>query len=58
MIQMKLFSDLKNEIPDINKIKKECVELALDEADRMAIKDKTRLSQEEVFGDLRRKVNG
>lgn len=35
----------------------EGVESALDEADRMAMEDKTRLSHEEVFEGLRR-VNG
>jgi hypothetical protein len=34
------------------------VESALDEADRMAMEDKTRLSHEEVFSGLRRRVNG
>lgn len=34
------------------------VELALDEADRMAMEDKTRLSHEEVFGGLRGRVSG
>lgn len=34
------------------------VESALDEADRMAMEDKTRLSHEEVFGGLRRRLNG
>ena len=33
-------------------------ESALDEADRMAMEDKTRLSHEEVFSGLRRRVNG
>lgn len=36
----------------------EGVESALDEADRMAAEDKTRLSHEVVFGGLRRRVNG
>lgn len=36
---------------------KEGVESALDEADRMAMEDKARLSHEEVFEGLRR-VNG
>lgn len=36
----------------------EGVESAFDEADRMAMEDKTRLSHEEVFGSLRRRVNG
>lgn len=36
----------------------EGVESALDEADRMAAEDKTRFSHEEVFGGLRRGVNG
>ncbi|HPF30054.1 MAG TPA: type II toxin-antitoxin system prevent-host-death family antitoxin [Lachnospiraceae bacterium] len=35
----------------------EGVESALDEADRMAVEDKTRLSHEEVFVGLRRKNN-
>lgn len=35
----------------------EGVETALDEADRMAMEDKSRLSHEEVFGRLRRRVN-
>ena len=34
------------------------VESALDEADRMAMEDKTRLSHEEVVSGLRRRVNG
>ena len=34
------------------------VESAFDEADRMAMEDKTRLSHEEVFSGLRRRVNG
>lgn len=36
----------------------EGVESALDEADRMVMEDKTRLSHEEVFSGLRRRVNG
>lgn len=36
----------------------EGAESALDEADRMAVEDKTRLSHEEVFGGLRKRVNG
>ena len=34
------------------------VEIALDEADRIAEKDGRRLSHEEVFANLRRRVNG
>lgn len=37
---------------------KEGVESALDEADRMAMEDKARLSHEEVFKGLRKRVNG
>ena len=33
------------------------VEMALDEADRAAIEDDRRLTHEEVFGNLRRKMN-
>ena len=33
------------------------VETALDEADRLAAADSNRLSHEEVFGNLRRRVN-
>lgn len=36
----------------------EGMESVLDGADRMAMEDKTRLSHEEVFGGLRRRVNG
>lgn len=36
----------------------EGVESVLDEADRMAMEDKKRLSHEEVFDNLRRRVNG
>ena len=36
----------------------EGVESALDEADKMSIEDKTRLSHEEIFGGLRRRING
>lgn len=36
----------------------EGVESALDKADRMASEEKTRLSHEEVFDNLRRRVNG
>ncbi len=33
------------------------VEAALDEADRIAAEDDRRMSHEEVFGNLRRKIN-
>jgi hypothetical protein len=33
------------------------VEAALDEADRVAEEDDRRMSHEEVFGNLRRKIN-
>ena len=33
------------------------VEAALDKADRLAAEDATRMSNEEVFGKLRRKIN-
>jgi hypothetical protein len=33
------------------------VENALDEADRLAEEDSRRMSHEEVFGNLRRKIN-
>jgi prevent-host-death family protein len=33
------------------------VEVALDEADRVAEEDDRRMSHEEVFGNLRRKIN-
>lgn len=33
------------------------VEAALDEADRFAAEDSRRMSHEEVFGNLRRKIN-
>lgn len=33
------------------------VEAALDEADRFAVEDSRRMSHEEVFGNLRRKIN-
>ena len=33
------------------------VESALDEADRLAVEDSKRMSHEEVFGNLRRKIN-
>lgn len=33
------------------------VEAALDKADRYSVEDDTRLSHEEVFGGLRRKIN-
>lgn len=36
----------------------EGVESVLDEADRMAMEGKTRLSHEKVFGGIRRRVNG
>ena len=36
----------------------ESVEFALNEADRMATENKVRLSHEEVFGNIRRRVNG
>lgn len=36
----------------------EGVESALDEADRMATEENARLSHEEVFGSLRRRING
>lgn len=36
----------------------EGVEAALDEADRVAMEDKTRLSHDDVFDGLRRRVNG
>jgi len=34
------------------------VELALDEADRLAEEDSTRYTHEEVFSNLRRRING
>lgn len=34
------------------------VELALDEADRFAVEDERRYSHEEVFGNIRRRLNG
>lgn len=34
------------------------VELALDEADRLAAIDSRRFTHEEVFGNLRRRING
>lgn len=34
------------------------VELALDEADRFAAEDERRYSHEEVFGNIRRRLNG
>lgn len=34
------------------------VEAALDEADRLAEEDDRRLTHEEVFGNLKRKING
>lgn len=33
------------------------IETALDEADRAAVKDSRRLTHEEVFGSIRRKIN-
>ena len=33
------------------------VEVALDKADRLAAEDTIRMSHEEVFGNLRRKIN-
>ena len=33
------------------------IETALDKADRLATEDTTRMSHEEVFGELRRKIN-
>lgn len=33
------------------------VEAALDEADRLAVEDSRRMNHEEVFGNLRRKIN-
>lgn len=33
------------------------VEAALDKADRLVAEDDTRMSHEEVFGELRRKIN-
>ena len=55
MITIKPVSDLRNDLPEYA----ECtcdVETALDEADRMAEEDRTRLSHEEVFDNLRRQV--
>lgn len=34
------------------------VELALDEADRLAATDSRRFTHEDVFGNLRRRING
>lgn len=55
MMQIKAVSNSRNKFLDIEKIVNEGVESALDEADRMAMEDKTRLSHKEIFGSLRRK---
>lgn len=58
MIQIKAVSDLRNKFPDIEKIVNEGEPVYLTQNGYGAMVDKTRLSHEEVFAKLRRRVNG
>ena len=50
MIQIRPISDLRNKFTDI--------ERSLDVADSQAVYDPTRYSHEDVFKNLRKKING
>ena len=58
MITIRPVSDLRNKFTDIENVINQNVEQALDDADTYAESNTERLTHEDVFGSLRRRING
>lgn len=57
MLQIKPVSDLRNKFANIEKIVSDGIERALDQADRVAEESSYRVTHEEGFANLRRRLH-